>query len=767
MRIDNNRTDRNGIGGQKELTLWGEFDQVFTRIDLSIESFSNRIAEFPDTPLKQLLRFKILVSLGKTAGLSWASATTVKQLAGSNDYFKNIFAHHEDVPLYGYPSLTEQDLLRFSAWELEEAKLQCKAEYQFVPQSVRELLDDPAVLEKYAEQLAALSSRANCPRPEGFEAVYSDMQERFPDMDYSRFVEISAFMGYLDCSESGKLQYRMKFRREKDALTILAACTGNALFSKEAIPAKESIAKWMATNKNWTPMFFQKIIDVAECSVAVLAESLLLADPSDDTHPAADYLLLTVAEGHIRDEELCKRVLDRVFEHFIDKVSTQYFLTHVMDERFVFICNYVQEHFVASVLEKTPLFYYAAAATEIRRAQDSCEDIAETAMKAALSEDDVEACLAISVLGMLAYSKDFDFVKMPSFVMDDPVGERIVTHAFSPNSVLHRVCYAAVSDLIKEGYIRKSALAEPSVMLLAKRMLLSEHAERAIDVLSDCSIYQVLHPVPSENDEELKERFSRKYAEEASAVGRIRLFPTCMVLECWQPTKDDLGKAVKQLCADACRSKELLNRNMKRHLADLADEAAKAFELVADPDFVPKSAPAVVSSYLRSGDYIWVKNNYYDCARPQQVITSEKDLAVLIRYIDSLSCTLDGDVIPQRGEDEPCMLLIQGPVVFSCDSIDIKKETQRIVRGTEVKTRLSSPFIICRWFYLLCKYAEPEVLDRFTSEYLNVLQRPAYRPDGRMANVLMLGDAVENRLQVGLLTIAVFYTNIRMHSKCD
>lgn len=279
--------------------------------------------------------------------------------------------------------LSQEENERFSAWGSESIRQQCKVEYDaLAPKSVRKLFEDPDALAQYAEQLAYLSSCFSRKRAFRFETAPDEMKKMFPHIKFEEFVEVSSFLLYLDREGSeDSILYRVANRRDTNILTLLAILNKVAAFTEDK-STNERMAEWILTYPEFSQDRSKSLFEIADCPFDDVARLFLLSDDSDDNvPPASDFLLFAVAEGHILDEQLKQTVLNRLFLHYMTAGGMRYFVTHDIDENYLYIKEYVQKRFAASFIEGHPFFYYAAAAVNIREVQDRNENCAEKQWK--------------------------------------------------------------------------------------------------------------------------------------------------------------------------------------------------------------------------------------------------------------------------------------------------------------------------------------------------------------------------------------------------
>lgn len=223
----------------------------------------------PYTPMKHALRTKILISLGNRVGCMWAKASTIRELSEDDRYFEYIFSDTDAIPVDQCICLTEEDNRRFSVWETEDAKLQCRTEFDLAPQSVRDLFDNPSALDEYATEIAYFYGFISRKHIEPPKTAFDSLQNAFPGICLETFLEISSYMNYLLRPEEDDILhiFRLKFGRETIALNVLAILNHASLFSKEGKTVDESLRDWLSCKEDNSISTRAQIAAVMECPI--------------------------------------------------------------------------------------------------------------------------------------------------------------------------------------------------------------------------------------------------------------------------------------------------------------------------------------------------------------------------------------------------------------------------------------------------------------------------------------------------------------------
>lgn len=221
------------------------------------------------TPLKHALRMMILCSLGNRVGCMWAKASTIRELSDDDRYFEYIFSDTDAIPVDSCIRLTEEDNRRFFVWETEDAKLQCRTEFDLAPQSVRDLFDNSAALNEYATEIAYFYGFISRKHIEPPKTAFEGLQNAFPKICLETFLEISSYINYLLRPEEDDIlhAFRLKFGRETNALNTLAILNHASPFSKEGKTVSGSLRDWLSCKEDFSISTKAHIAAVMECPI--------------------------------------------------------------------------------------------------------------------------------------------------------------------------------------------------------------------------------------------------------------------------------------------------------------------------------------------------------------------------------------------------------------------------------------------------------------------------------------------------------------------
>lgn len=655
-----------------------EYDDRLHRIKQQLDemvaqndaSFYRRFYRDRYSPLKLVILFKLLLAAAKRF-----SSETGKHLAWENCHsFAEFGSNFSSLSnLFGASTLREANNNPLCLLD-EFDQMVASFELHFAPTVIRELISGQAsfgdAVEYFSMYLITHYEETDAPRSINHMAI-----QAMNGVD-SKYAAIVPFVFALEDGERLRPEDMNRFEIQALLLLAMAVAAGKDDY-KEAVFEK----------------FFMETPNIRTADILdqTLGKDILLdcltkyLDDSDE-EDACDFFLEVIRRGLVADSSFIERCTKAAF-CACSRAGAAYLFRHPKtDAAYLTVKDTLAELFSDSVntFKRDYSITYAIVCLRNKR---SIEDAIKDALKDALSADSIYSrLLGLSIIRAASVLTEWDCMSNCPQIPIDVFSVIIQRYLTKNGTAEQNFALYALSDALDAGILDREILNKPANLKVITPLLRYEQLrEIAEHILSYTPISCISHAdeLKDEKNQKLMLHYSSLLELEPKASRYLDRFSILLALGWFD--RNSIISNLQSLCRGVILSSDPYHVQLG---------ALRRTKILLD-EYINKYAISLPTLAVH-------KNFILSSASEKQAF--ELDKAVEINCEEKLA-----EFVAFLNE---CM---------KKQETDVAKA---LVENCSVKCSLQSPYLITRFFYFLCAFGSPDILEAFYNYYADVLDRP-------------------------------------------